>query len=190
MKRRIISIIIVIFSLTGLLASFALTIEEISFLKEPHQLVCDINSVINCSTVMQSPQANLLGFPNSLMGIAGYAMTLILGLLIDKLDRKILFGLLIGSFGAFVFSQWLIYQSVFNIGAICPFCVLSGISSANIFFASLIKSLKSNLFNLNKNIDEKIQIFINKQYYFFIFGLWYFLLIGLIFNEIKSIWFE
>ncbi len=188
--RRILSAIIILFSLTGLAASFILTVERFDNLKNSGQaLSCDVSSIISCSTVMKTPQAELLGFPNSLFGIVGYTATLMIGLfyylgLIP--GKKMNLGVLAGAAGAFVFSYWLLYQSVFTIGALCPYCIVSCISATNLFFGLVIFNIKNKTVGLPEKIQSVADRFIEKQYFYYVLGLWYFIFFGLILFEFKD----
>lgn len=170
--KLIIGIITLIFSITGVLASLILTIEYLNYLEHPQQkLFCAINSTFNCTSVMLSPEAKILGFPNSLLGLIGYSMFITYGLfLIFRKNKKInnLIDIIyfLGSFLAFIFSYWLIYVSVFLIKSLCIYCILSCISSTNIFFSMLYVML------FNKK-NKLIQLKVSKKTYFLALLLWY-----------------
>ncbi len=40
---------------------------------------CDVSGIVHCSTILFSPGGALLGFPNSFLGISGFAIMLVLG---------------------------------------------------------------------------------------------------------------
>jgi uncharacterized membrane protein len=42
---------------------------------------CSINPVLSCGSVMVTHQASIFGFPNPLMGIAGFAVVIVTGVL-------------------------------------------------------------------------------------------------------------
>jgi uncharacterized membrane protein len=183
-------LIIAIFSLTGLFASFVLTVEKINLLKDSsYALSCDINSILNCGSVMKSKYAEFHGIPNPLFGVIGYTVMLTLAVyyLFHGVIRKSFLSLaLLGSFGAFGFSYFLLYASVFKLGTLCPYCLLSAVSATNIFFSFLIYSLKVNLFNLKESTYKHLQMFIRKGWYMPIAVIWYISIIATIVLKISQ----
>ena len=67
--------VLVVGSAIGFLASMILTIDRIKLLTDPQAvLVCDISPFVTCGPVMSSAAGALFGFPNPLLGIAGFAI--------------------------------------------------------------------------------------------------------------------
>ena len=150
---------------------------------------CNINSALNCSSVMKSWQAELVGVPNPFFGLIGFAITLAFGLVLafrKDLGKWLNLGALAGSFGAFLFSYWLLYQSAYSIGALCIYCLISCTSATNIFFAFLLINLKENTLELGQKVHSKIQGFIDKNYFWIPIALWYLLIIGLVIAEFQE----
>ena len=112
----------------GLLFSMALTVEKIRILLDSDYVPpCNINPVLSCGSVMTTPQASLLGFPNPLVGIAGFTVVVVTGVLaVAKvpLPRWYWLGLALGTLSGAVFVHWLIFQSLYRIGALCPYCMV------------------------------------------------------------------
>ena len=119
---------VLIAGVVGLIAALTLTIEKIELLINPAYVPsCSINPVLSCGSVMVTPQASVFGFPNSLLGIVGFAVVLVTGVLaVGKvaLPRWYWVGLATGTLLATVFVQWLIFQSLYHIGALCPYCMV------------------------------------------------------------------
>lgn len=119
---------VLIAGVIGLVASMTLTIEKIDILLDPAYVPsCNINPILSCGSVMITPQASLLGFPNPLLGLVAFTVVVVSGLL--ALTKVVLpqwywvgltAGLLIGA----VFVHWLIFQSLYRIGALCPYCMV------------------------------------------------------------------
>lgn len=157
--NQLIFIIIGFFAFTGLAASLLLTVEKIQILENKELAVnCAINNAINCTSVMESWQAELLGTPNSIFGIAGYGV--VLGIAITsfiKMNKsKVFWGIFdLGAFGAFVFSYWLYYQSIYVINSLCPFCLISLVSATFIFVASKLVLLKEDLLPFMPKVNWK-----------------------------------
>jgi len=184
--NKLAPIIIIIFSLIGLYVSFNLTIDSISILKNANKLLpCTVSSAINCLSVMKSKEADVLGFPNSLLGIMGYSMILVTGIvfLTGNIKKKIFLVLAeIGVLGAVVFSYWLLFESVTTIQVLCPLCILSCISATNIFFALTLYNIKENVFSFLKFDWEKSKNdFINT--YIILIIIWYVFVIIFIYMQ-------
>ncbi|WP_448415888.1 vitamin K epoxide reductase family protein [Mycolicibacterium sp. XJ1819] len=112
----------------GLAAALALTVEKIEILINPDYVPsCSINPVLSCGSVMITPQASVFGFPNSLIGVVAFSVVVVTGVLAlarVELPRWYWAGLAIGALLGTVFVHWLIYQSLYRIGALCPYCMV------------------------------------------------------------------
>ena len=75
---------------------------------------------------MTTPQASVFGFPNSLIGIIAFTVVLVTGVLAvaqvhcragtGRGGHRHRLGV--------VFVHWLIFQSLYRIGALCPYCMV------------------------------------------------------------------
>lgn len=111
----------------GLTAAITLTIEKIKLLENPAYVPsCSINPVLSCGSVMATPQASAFGFPNPLIGVVAFTVVVVTGILaVSKVSLPQWFwsGLAAGTLLGAVFIHWLIYQSLYVIGALCPYCM-------------------------------------------------------------------
>lgn len=119
---------VLIAGVVGLISSATLTIEKIEILVNPAYVPsCSINPVLSCGSVMVTPQASAFGFPNPLIGIASFAVVVVSGVLAVtkvRLPRWYWVGLTIGTALGVVFIHWLIFQTLYRIGALCPYCMV------------------------------------------------------------------
>ncbi len=119
---------VLIAGVLGFVASFTLTVEKIELLVDPSYIPsCSINPVLSCGSVMVTPQAGLFGFPNPLIGIVSFAVVIVTGVLAItkvRLPQWYWVGLAIGTTLGAVFVNWLIFQSLYRIGALCPYCMV------------------------------------------------------------------
>lgn len=119
---------VLIAGVAGLAAALALTVEKIEILLDPAYVPsCSLNPVISCGSVMTTPQASAFGFPNSLIGIVAFTVVLVTGVLAVakvELPRWYWGGLAVGTLLGAVFVHWLIFQSVYRINALCPYCMV------------------------------------------------------------------
>lgn len=119
---------VLIAGVLGLAAALTLTIEKIEILINPDYVPsCSINPVLSCGSVMITPQASAFGFPNPLIGVVGFTVVLVTGVLAVanvRLPRWYWAGLATGTLLGAAFVHWLIFQSLYRIGALCPYCMV------------------------------------------------------------------
>jgi uncharacterized membrane protein len=112
----------------GLFSSMTLTVEKIKILLNPSYVPsCNINPIVSCGSVMVTPQASILGFPNPLLGVVGFTVVVVTGVLaVTKvsLPQWYWVGLTAGILVGAAFVHWLIFQSLYRIGALCPYCMV------------------------------------------------------------------
>lgn len=112
----------------GLAAAGALAVDKYRLLEDPaYSPSCDLSPVLSCGSVMVTEQASVLGFPNPLIGVAAFPVVLTLGVLLlarVPLPRWVLGGLALGSALGLAFVHWLAFQSLYRIGALCPWCMV------------------------------------------------------------------
>nr|WP_139797860.1 vitamin K epoxide reductase family protein [Mycobacterium noviomagense] len=119
---------VLIAGVIGFVASVTLTIEKVKILTNPSYVPsCNFNPVVSCGSVMATAQASVLGFPNPLIGIAAFTVVVVTGVLaVTKipLPQWYWIGLAAGTLAGVVFVHWLIFQSLYRIGALCPYCMV------------------------------------------------------------------
>jgi uncharacterized membrane protein len=119
---------VLIAGVIGLAAAVTLTVEKIEILINPDYVPsCSINPVLSCGSVMITPQASAFGFPNPLIGIVSFTIVVVTGILaVAKvpLPRWYWAGLTVGTLLGTAFVHWLIFQSLYRIGALCPYCMV------------------------------------------------------------------
>ena len=131
-------------SLAALYASLVLSAETLQLARHPQgQLSCDINSVVSCSAVAQSPQAELirlgtLPVPNAFLGLIAESVFLtlaIVGLCRIKMPTLLAAGTWLASLAALAYALWLFTQSLFVIHALCPWCLVMTFATSLQFMA-------------------------------------------------------
>jgi uncharacterized membrane protein len=116
----------------GLAAAFQLTIDKFTQLQDKidgveSSFACDIGAFVSCGGVMDSDQASAFGFPNSLIGIVGFAVVTALGVVLwtgADLPRWVWGGLQLGVIFGIGFVTWLQYQSIYELDLLCPYCMV------------------------------------------------------------------
>jgi uncharacterized membrane protein len=83
---------------------------------------------VQCSENLDSPQGSLFGFPNPIIGLAAWIAPIVVGIALLAGARFakwfwVIFWL--GFVGAMSFVVWLISQSIFVLGTLCPWCMVT-----------------------------------------------------------------
>lgn len=151
--------ILIIGALIGLWASFVLTVDTIELIKNPAaDLPCNINPFVSCSSVASTWQAEVFGFPNSLLGIAGFAMLFAAGVMLlwgGRAKKPLWLLVNLGTLAAIIFVMWFFFQSVYNIGSLCVYCMVTWVVTWPLFLYTTIWNFKENHFSIEKPKHQK-----------------------------------
>lgn len=157
-----------VFAFLALIAAFDLSVEKIHLLEHPNaSLSCSLNAVLNCASVMKTPQSSAFGFPNSYLGLMFFpivAAFAVMGLLGTTFNRKVILTLEAMAILAIIFSYWLFFQSLYVIQILCPWCLLVTLSTTIMFATVTCYTLKHNALGLNRSAQKKVEKFIGQGY--------------------------
>lgn len=146
--------------LVGLAAAFDLTYERIASLIDPgHVISCDFNPVLSCGTVMATPQASVFGFSNPVIGLMAFPFVLFMGVLLLSrvaLPRWVRLAFNLGTLAGIVFVGWLIFQSVYAIGVLCPWCMAVWAAVLAIFWFTTVHNLRSGAIPVGEGWREPV----------------------------------
>ncbi|MFD9669548.1 vitamin K epoxide reductase family protein [Rhodococcus sp. NPDC059968] len=146
--ERVLPWLLLVGGLIGLFASFVLTVEKFALAADSSYVpTCSLNPVLNCGSVMATEQAAVFGFPNSLLGIAGFAVVAATGSALlsgAHLARWFWLALQAGLTAAVVFVHWLIAQSLYVIGALCPYCMAVWAVTVPLFWYVTVRNLRTS----------------------------------------------
>lgn len=121
--------------------------EKIALLKDLDRiLACDISPVLSCGSVMRTPQAEAFGIPNPILGIAGFAVVAAIGAAIlagARCAPWFWLGVQVGVSFAVVFIHWLLYQSLYIIGALCIYCMVVWAVTIPLFWYTTLHNLRA-----------------------------------------------
>jgi uncharacterized membrane protein len=155
-KRPIpLAILLVIGGVLGFLAAFELTIDKFQALEHPasvHHLNCDVSVVVQCSVNLGSAQGSAFGFPNPVIGLAGYFTVLVVGVAIlagAQFARWFWLLFNLGLTFAIAFVIWLIGQSIFVLGTLCPWCMVVWVVTIPLFFAVTLHNFSTGAIPAN-----------------------------------------
>lgn len=142
--------LLVVGGLIGFVASFVLVLEKLALLADAaYTPTCSLNPVLNCGSIMKTDQAELFGFPNPLIGLAafpvltGAGVALVAGL---RPPRWYWWGLQSGVTLGAAFVGWLIFQSLYRIGALCPYCMIVWAVVIPVFWYVTLRNAERGLF--------------------------------------------
>lgn len=131
---------LIVAAVIGWWAAFQLTIEKFFLLENPgEQTNCYVSVLLQCDRNLDSWQGAVFGFPNPIIGLTGWMAVLVMGVAVlagVRFPRWFwgLFGL--GILGAFAFVCWLIFQSVFVLNTLCPWCMATWAVTIPTFLAT------------------------------------------------------
>jgi len=179
--------ILVVGGIIGIVASIELIIQKISVLSNPDFVPnCDINPVLSCGSVINTEQASLFGFPNPVLGVIGFTIVIMFGALLFagvELPRSMWLGLNLGALAGMFFVVWLVGQSLYVIGALCPWCMVVWAVTIPIFWQVTTDNLASNRLSLGKSLSEIIVAL-----KWILMGATYLFIMALIFVRWQDFW--
>ncbi len=144
------AITLIITGFLGWYAAFALTIDKILILQDPQaDLDCNFSVIVQCGANLQSAQGSTFGFPNSLIGIAAFVAPIAVGVGIlagAQFARWFWIALNLGVAGALGFCIWLMTQSIFVLGTLCPWCMLVWAATIVMFWTLTLFNARAGTF--------------------------------------------
>jgi uncharacterized membrane protein len=179
MKQKL-YLALLVMSLLGLYASFGLIIDKLALVQNKDFIVaCNINPLFSCTQVMNTPYADMFGFPNPIFGLIGYASmaTLALVALLEKGELKrvvLLFGFVSGV-AAFLYSYFLLWISMFLINALCPLCLLSLTVSTFSFWILLYLSLADKALGKKVAGSKPAKFLLRRRNFVLVVAVWFLL---------------
>ncbi|PJE95032.1 hypothetical protein CUT44_25610 [Streptomyces carminius] len=147
---RIYAWLLVITGAAGLLASWVITLDKYRMLEaelagETFDTACNLNPVVSCADVMESAQAEVFGFPNPMLGMAAYAIVIGVGMSLlagARFPRWYWLTMNAGMLFGVGFCTWLMYQSLYEIGALCLWCNLAWVATLLMFWYTTFHNIR------------------------------------------------
>lgn len=150
MSDRALAWLMLVGGVVGLAAAFVLAVEKFALLTDPsYTPSCSLNPVLSCGSVMQTAQAEAFGFPNPLLGVAAFPVVAATGAALlagARLARWYWLGLQAGVTFGVVFVGWLIFQSLYRIGALCPYCMVVWTVMLPLFWYVTLRNATTGMF--------------------------------------------
>ena len=91
----------------------------------------------------------MLGFPNPIIGVAAFPVVVTTGVAVlagARLARWYWLGLQVGVTAALAFVAWLAFQSIYRIGALCPYCMVVWAVVIPMFWYVTLRNLAGGAF--------------------------------------------
>jgi uncharacterized membrane protein len=149
---KLLARIFVIAGTIGWFASVALLVERVQSLQDPTKNPsCDISPFVSCGALFDRWQASLFGFPNALLGVAGFVVPIVIGVgIFAGAHFKNWFwrSAVIGIGVAWIFITWLFTQSIYNIGVVCPYCLVVWAATIPMWWTVLIVTIVQGCWGL------------------------------------------
>ena len=172
----------------GLICSFIIMYEKISLLQNPQYTPsCDLNPVISCGSVMASSQSHIFGFTNPIIGLMAFPVLITTGIVLlmgAQFKRWYWTGLQLGTIFGLAFVHWLFFESVYRIGALCPYCMVVWAVTITTFWYVLLYNVQLNFAHIPERL-ESTAVFVRKHH-IDILLVWFLVIAGLI---LKHFWY-
>ncbi|KQM15350.1 hypothetical protein ASF83_05050 [Plantibacter sp. Leaf171] len=143
------AIFLILAGVIGWIAAFALTLDKFQLLQDPDaQLGCNLSILVQCGVNLNSWQGAILGFPNPLIGLSAWIAPIAVGIAIlagARFARWFWIAFNVGLLGALGFVIWLISQSIFVLGTLCPWCMVTWSVTIPSFIAVTAFTLKNGI---------------------------------------------
>ena len=154
-KRPVgLAIFLIVAGAIGWYAAFALTLEKFELLVNPEAKAgCDFSIVVQCTANLNSWQGSVLGFPNPLIGLGAWVAPIAVGVAVlagARFDRWFWILFNVGVAGALSFVIWLISNSIFELGTLCPWCMVTWSVTIPLFWALTFRNLREGVFTQNE----------------------------------------
>ena len=144
------AIFLIVVGAIGWIAAFALTVEKFALLSDPQEsLGCDFSILVQCSANLNSWQGSLFGFPNPIIGLGAWIAPLVVGVALlagARFDRWFWIALNVGALGGIVFVAWLISQSIFVLGTLCPWCMVTWVVTIPLFWVVTLRNVSAGVY--------------------------------------------
>lgn len=187
--KKALPYILIICGLIGVYCSFIITQDKIRLLENPDtSLNCSIDPVLACGNIISSQQGHVFGFPNPFLGLAGFATLATIGVAILAGGRfKRWFWILVeaGTVFALGFVHWLFFQSVYNIGNLCIYCMCVWVITITSFWYVTLYNIDNKNIILPKSLSKNIYPWV-RRHHLDILALWLLIIAAL---TLKHFWY-
>lgn len=183
LKSWVFGLILMVTGSIGLLASFALTVEKIHVLKDPnYNPICNINPILSCQSVMTSSQAELYGIPNTIFGLIGFSMVIAIGAALvagGRFHKRFWQLWMIGMAGGLVMMVYLIFQSIYRLEKLCPFCMATWAALLPMLWYSYLWAVQHDIVATPRALHRVVQ-FMRREHLSLLIVVYMFLIVFIV----------
>lgn len=148
------ALVLIVTGAIGLWASFALTIDKILILENPSaDLDCNFSILVQCGANLTSWQGAVFGFPNPIIGLMGFVAPVAVGVALlagARFARWFWIAFNLGVAGALAFCIWLMSQSIFSLGTLCPYCMVTWATTILMFWALTLRNFAAGVYGVGR----------------------------------------
>lgn len=174
--------LLIVCGVIALFASVMITVEKFELLQHPNrQFICDLNPIISCGNVMASPQAHAFGFMNTYIGLIGFPVVITTGVAMlagARFKRWYWLGMQIGLTLGLAFAYWLLFESMYRIRALCPYCLSVDVTLTTAWWYVTLYNFHTGTFTLPAGLKGMGAF--AKRHHADILVFWFLLVIALI----------
>jgi uncharacterized membrane protein len=147
-KRPVaLAIFLIIAGIFGFYAAFTLVLDKLAVLANPNAaLNCNVNPTVTCGKNLDSWQGSLFGFPNPLIGIVAWGIVIVVAVSLlagARFPRWYWLLFNVGFVFALAFIVFLIDQSIFVLGTLCIYCMITWVVTIPSFLLVTLRNLKT-----------------------------------------------
>jgi uncharacterized membrane protein len=146
----ILAVFLIVTGAAGWWAAFSLTLDKFALLVDPDaDLSCNFSVLVQCGANLDSWQGEVFGFPNPLLGLGGFVAPIAVGVGLlagARFASWFWIAFNIGIAGALAFVIWLIGQSIFVLGTLCPWCMLVWLVTIPLFWVVTLRNAREGVF--------------------------------------------
>ncbi len=152
--------LLIVGGVIGLVSSFVLTYDKMELLKNPHFMPnCNLDPILSCGSVMHTAQSSAFGFPNPWIGLMAFAIFVTVGVAIlagAQFKRWFWLGLGAGTLLGLIFAYWLLFESIYVIQALCPYCLATDVALITVAWYLTLYLLREGHLHAPKQIAKAI----------------------------------
>lgn len=181
--------ILLIGGIIGYICAFIIMWDKVKLADNPNYIPsCSLNPVISCGSVMQSAQAKAFGFPNPFIGLGAFPAVAVVGgamLAGARFKRWFWLTLEAGYILGTIFAYWLLFESVFRIKALCPYCLgIDAVVTITLWYLTLYLIDQKHI-RLPAGKSQKIYAWIRRHHLDIIVLIFFIILAGIL----KHFWY-
>lgn len=157
-RPTVMAVWLVVAGVIGWWAAFSLTMERLHLLADPDAIAsCDFSILVQCTANLNSWQGSVFGFPNPILGLTGWVAPIVVGVAIlagARFARWFWWLFELGLLFAFGFVLWLIGQSIFVLGTLCPWCMVTWVVTIPTFYVVTLHILREAIVPVGPRVQR------------------------------------